>query len=103
MQLPAPKMIPYETNTKVILYSTVPFNMIPKEEKIWATFMHACIMHIQGNAMTNKSLRDRFGLANTASASISRLIKETLRKELIKPFDESVSSNRMMKYIPFYA
>ena len=62
-----------------------------------------CIKHLQGDAMTNKSLRERFGLPSTASASISRLIKDAIAKQIIKPFDETVSSNRMMQYIPFYA
>lgn len=103
MQLPAPRIIEYEANTQVKLFSTIPFNMIPKDEKLLAVYQHASIKYLQGNAMTNKSLRERFGLPSTASASISRLIKDAIAKQIIKPFDETVSSNRMMQYIPFYA
>ena len=103
MQLPAPRIIEYEANTQVKLFSNIPFNMIPKDEKLLAVYQHASIKYLQGNAMTNKSLRERFGLPSTASASISRLIKDAIAKQIIKPFDETVSSNRMMQYIPFYA
>lgn len=103
MQLPAPRIIEYEANTQVKLFSNIPFNMIPKDEKLLAVYQHTCVKYLQGNAMTNKSLRERFGLPSTASASISRLIKDAIAKQIIKPFDETVSSNRMMQYIPFYA
>lgn len=103
MQLPAPRMIEYESNTRVKLFSSLPFSMIPKDEKLLAVYQHASIKYLQGDTMTNKSLRERFGLPSTASASISRLIKDAIDKQIIKPFDETVSSNRMMQYIPFYA
>lgn len=103
MQLPAPNMIRYEENTRVVLLSSRPFNMLTKEDKLHAIYQHTCVKYLQGNAMTNKSLRERFGLPSTASASISRLIKDAIAKQIIKPFDETVSSNRMMQYIPFYA
>lgn len=32
MQLPAPKMVTYAENTRVVLYSNIPFTMIPREE-----------------------------------------------------------------------
>ena len=102
MQLPAPKMIRYEDSTRVILYSRMPFNMIPREEKLRAVYQHASIKYLQNDALTNKSLGERFGLADTYSASISRLIKEALKEQVIKPLDES-SSNKFIRYIPSWA
>lgn len=63
---------------------------------------HACIKFVQSEQMTNSSLRERFGLSSTSSASISRLIKEAVRRELIKPFDTN-TSHKYMKYIPIWA
>ncbi len=57
---------------------------------------------LQGDYMTNSSLRNRFGLPENNSASISRLIKEALAKKLIKPFD-ATTAPRYMKYIPIWA
>ena len=102
MQLPAPKMIKYNENTRVILYSDIPFSMISKEEKLRAVYQHASIRYLQDDAMTNKSFRERFGLPDTSSASISRLIKEAVNENIIKPLDVA-TSNRYIKYIPFWA
>lgn len=55
-----------------------------------------------GEQLTNSSLRERFGLGASSSAVISRLIKETIRLKLIKPFDPA-TSNKYMKYIPIWA
>lgn len=102
MQLPAPKMVIYTENTRVVLYSAIPFTMISREEKLRAVYQHASIRYLQDDAMTNKSLRERFGLADTYSASISRLIKEAVKEQIIKPLDDS-TSNRYIRYIPAWA
>ena len=103
-QLPAPKIEVYSdgTNsgsTKVTLYSDIPFSNIPPEGKLWACYLHACIKHVQGEQMTNASLRARFGLKDSSSGSVSRLIKEAVAKGLIKPLDPNTAP-RSMKYIP---
>ncbi len=100
--LPAPKIVLYEENTKVVLFSKLPFANIPHEEKLWSCYLHACVKYLTHDGLTNSSLRTRFGLENTAAAQISRLIKEAVLRELIKPFD-SETSQRYMKYIPIWA
>ncbi len=102
MQLPAPKMVTYAENTRVVLYSNIPFTMIPREEKLRAVYQHSSIRYLQNDAMTNKTLRERFGLPDSYSASISRLIKEAVKEQLIKPLDEA-TSNRYIRYIPAWA
>ena len=102
LQLPAPKIALYQENTKVTLFSELPFTTISPEDKLWACYLHACIKHIQGEQLTNRSLRERFGLAESSSASISRLIKEAVDKGVIKPLDPHTAP-RYMKYIPFWA
>lgn len=101
-QLPAPKIILYEENTKVILFSELPFANIPHEDKLWACYLHSCLKQVTHEGLTNSSLRERFGLESTAAAPISRLIKEAVKSGLIKPFDAE-TSQRYMKYIPFWA
>ena len=100
--LPAPKITLYEENTKVILFANALFSDIPMEDKLWACYLHACIKQVQGEQLTNGSLRDRFGLKVSASGSISRLIKEAIKQNLIKPFDPSTAP-RYMRYIPVWA
>lgn len=101
-QLPAPKIDLYEESTKVTLYSEMPFTNLSLEDKIWACYLHACIKHVQGEQLTNSSLRQRFGLKDSLSGSVSRLIKETVALNLIKPLDPTTAP-RYMKYIPIWA
>ncbi|MDO4921826.1 MAG: ATP-binding protein [Phascolarctobacterium sp.] len=101
-QLPAPKIELYEESTKVTLYAAVNFSSLSLEDKLWAAYLHACIMHIQGEQLTNSSLRKRFGLPVTSAGSISRLIKEAVKRNIIKPLDPS-TSNKYMRYVPVWA
>ena len=102
VQLPAPRIELYEENTKVTLYSYKQFSALSPDEKIRACYLHACIMYVQSDMMTNASLRERFGLPGTSSGSISRLIKEAINHNLIRPYDPN-TSNKYMKYLPIWA
>ena len=64
-----------------------------------ACYLHACVLYVQGEYMTNSSLRNRFGLTDSSSGTVSRIIKEVVEKKLIKPFDPDTAP-RYMKYIP---
>lgn len=101
-QLPAPKIDLYEESTKVTLFSEVPFSNISQEDKLWACYLHACIMYVQGDYLTNTTLRNRFGLKTSSSGTVSRLIKEAVEKNYIKPLDPTTAP-RYMKYIPNWA
>ncbi|CCX54035.1 putative transcriptional regulator [Bacteroides sp. CAG:1060] len=59
-------------------------------------------MYIQGDGLTNASLRNRFGVKDSLTGSISRLIKEAVSQRLIKPLDPDTAP-RYMKYIPTWA
>jgi hypothetical protein len=52
--------------------------------------------------MTNASLRERFGLEVTASAQMSRLIRDTQNSELIKPYNPNTAPKHM-RYVPYWA
>ena len=101
-QLPAPKIELFEDSTRVTLFSEMPFSNISMEDKLWACYLHACIKHVQDEQLTNSSLRERFGLKDSASGTVSRLIKEAVASELIKPLDPTTAP-RYMKYIPIWA
>lgn len=100
--LPAPRIDVFQDSTKVTLFSKIEFSNIPMDEKLWSCYLHACLMYVQGEVLTNKSLRDRFGVKETSAGSISRLIKESVREKLIKPIDPD-TAKRYMKYIPIWA
>lgn len=102
LQLPAPKIDLYEDSTRVTLFSEISFSNISMEDKLWACYLHACIKHVQGEHLTNSTLRERFGVKESSSGSISRLIKEAVTLKLIKPLDPNTAP-RYMKYIPIWA
>lgn len=100
--LPAPRIDVFQDSTKVTLFSEMEFSNIPMEEKLWSCYLHACLMYVQGEALTNKSLRYRFGVKETSAGSISRLIKDSVAEGRIKPLDPD-TAKRYMKYIPIWA
>ncbi len=100
--LPAPRIDLYEANTRVTLFSERSFRSIAMEDKVRACYMHACVKQVQGEHLTNSSLRTRFGVTTSSTGSISRLIKETISRGLIKPLDPHTAPKHM-KYVPWWA
>ena len=101
LQLPAPKMEIYEESTRVLLFSKVDFSDMSLEERLWGCYLHACVKYIQGDYLTNSSLRERFGMDKTSPGTISRTIKEAVAKKLIRPYDPDTAP-RYMKYVPIW-
>lgn len=100
--IPAPKANAYEESFKVTLRYNVSFSDMSLEDKLWTCYLHACIKFIQGEHMTNASLRQRFAMEEYSSASISRVIKACMGVELVKPLDPTAAP-RYMKYVPYWA
>ena len=99
--LPSPRIYVYEDATKVSMFSFLDFSSIQIEDKLWAIYLHACLKFVEGDGLTNSSLRERFGLKETSSGSVSRLIKQAVTDNLIKPLDP-YTAPRYMKYIPIW-
>jgi len=101
-QLPAPKIEPFDEFTRVTLYSHTPYPELTRDERLWACYLHACLKQVSNEQMNNTSLRERFGLPDSKASTISRLIKEALDNNMIKPFDPETAP-RYMKYVPAWA
>lgn len=99
--LPAPRIQIYQESTKVVLFESLAFANISPEDKLWSTYLHACLKYIEGDALTNTSLRNRFGLKVTSSGQVSRLIKDVVVKGFLKPLDPNTAP-RYMRYIPIW-
>lgn len=102
-QLPAPKFIEGENYTRVILYAYRTFSQMDKDEKMRACYLHACLKYVQGETMTNTSLRQRFGIAEKNYSMVSRIISEAIKLGLVKEYDAESKSKKHSKYIPFWA
>lgn len=101
-QLPAPSFEVTGENTKVILFSPRPLTRMDKADRIRACYLHACLKYVNHEYMTNKSIRERFGIDKENKAMASRLIREAIDEGAIKLFDKSAPI-KLRKYIPNWA
>lgn len=88
--------------THVVLFGPRRFADLSRQERLRACYQHACLKYAEGEAVTNPSLRERFGLEETKGASVSRLLKDAVEAGLLVPRDPN-TSRRLMEYVPFWA
>lgn len=93
-----------ETGTRVTLYRGDAYGQMAKRERLEALYWHACLRYADGESMSNRSLRQRFGLTDDAKGSLamSRLIREGLEAGLIRVEDETART-RNRRYLPGWA
>lgn len=73
-----------------------------QSDRVRACYFHACLRYVERDQMTNSSLRERFGIEERNSATVSRIIREALEAGMIKPFDPE-QGRKYAKYVPFWA
>ena len=104
-QLPAPIFEAPAGFTRTILYGRKPLAEMDRTERVRACYLHACLKHVNGEFLTNASLRERFDInaATPASAAsiASRYIREAVEAGAIKPVDEQ-AGRRRMRYTPYW-
>jgi len=101
-QLPAPVFETAGESTRAILFAHRPMNKMNKPDRIRACYLHACLKYVTREDMTNSTLRQRFGIEKRNAALASKIIKDTMAKGLIRPYDDTVGS-RALRYVPFWA
>lgn len=101
-QLPAPLFTTSDEHTRAVLFAHRDLKEMDKFDRIRACYLHACLRYVQRDAMTNTTLRERFGIEEKNSATASRLIKEALDAGLIVPYDVN-AGRKYMKYLPWWA
>jgi ATP-dependent DNA helicase RecG len=101
-QLPAPIFEVTNDSTRSVLFAHQPLTKMDKGDRIRACYLHACLKFVNREFMTNRSLRERFGIETKNSATASRLIKEALEAGVIVPHDASAAP-KLMKYVPRWA
>jgi ATP-dependent DNA helicase RecG len=102
-QLPAPLFEVIDNSTKVTLFSYRPLSKMDKNDRIRATYLHACLKYVQHEYLTNSSLRDRFGIKKENIAMVSRIIKDAVEEKRIKPVEKDSESRKHARYAPFWA
>lgn len=102
-QLPAPDFRVGENRTTSVLFAHQQFESMDRSDRIRATYQHCCLRYVMNQKMTNQSLRERFNLPTSKSATVSQIISATLRAKKIKVADSTQTSTRYRRYIPFWA
>lgn len=101
-QLPAPLFETPNGFTRTILYAHQDFDEMDKSDRIRACYLHCCLQYVQHQRMTNKSLRERFGLPEEKGSVITRIINAATEDKLI--VNASISeSRRDTSYVPFWS
>ena len=100
--LPPPLFRVVEGSTIVTMQREKTFANMSKDDRLRASYQHACLRFVSGDPMNNGSLRTRFGLSKAQYPQVSMVIRDAIDAALIKPMDED-QANRNARYIPAWA
>ncbi len=99
-QLPAPDFRAATQHTIAVLYGPRAFGEMDRQERVRACYQHACLMHVSGRQMTNASLRERLNIVKTNYPVASRIIRDAIDRDLIRPV---AGIGKEHGYVPFWA
>ncbi len=102
-QLPAPDFRVGELHTTALLFAHLEFDDMNRNDRIRAAYQHCCLQYVMSEQMTNQSLRQRFKLPESKSATVSQIIAATVKSGRIKLADTTQKSPRYRSYTPFWA
>jgi len=102
-QLPAPDFTTTHKRTVAIVYGHRQFEAMTRADRTRACYQHAALKHVLRQHMTNKSLRERFGLGDDKSTIVSQVIAAAIDEGLVKPDQTVGDSKRLARYLPFWA
>ena len=101
-QLPPPDFRVTQRSMVTVLFAPKQLVDMGKEDRVRACYQHACLQHIIGSQMSNNSLRKRLGISDSNYPMASRIIKDTIERNLIKVSGEQ-KSKKTVGYVPFWA
>jgi len=102
-QLPAPEFTTTHQRTVAVVYGHRQFEAMTRADRIRACYQHAALKRVMGDHMTNRSLRERFGLAEEKSALVSQVIAAAIEEGAVKADETVGGSRRHARYLPFWA
>ncbi|HWF91905.1 MAG TPA: ATP-binding protein [Terriglobales bacterium] len=102
-QLPAPEFRADDMRTIVTIFGHKSFRLMTKEDRVRACYQHCALKYVINQRMTNESLRVRFQLQESQSATASQIISQTVDEGLIKPDPSMLGSKKYARYVPFWA
>lgn len=103
MQLPAPEFLTSHKRTIVVIHGPRAFRDMSGGDRVRACYQHCVLQYVLRKQMTNQSLRERFGLSEGSSNTVSQIITATIDQGLIKNDPNAPDSRRYARYIPAWA
>lgn len=102
-QLPAHEVLVGSISTTVVLYAHRDFTEMEKSDRVRACYQHCVLQYVTRKRMTNQSLRERFGLSEAATSTVSQVIGAAKEAGKIKLDDSETTSTRYARYVPYWA
>jgi hypothetical protein len=102
-QLPAPDFRAEYRRTVEVLFGPRDFENMDREEGIRACYQHCALTWVMAEQLTNQSLRERFHLPESKSASVSQVIAQAIEAGVIKSNEKVGMSFKFARYLPFWA
>ena len=103
-QLPAPDFrAEYRRTVVAVLFGPRDFENVDREERIRACYQHCALKWVMAEHMTNQSLRERFHLPESKSASVSQVIAQAIEGGVIKSDEKVGMSRKFARYLRFWA
>lgn len=102
-QLPAPDFRVGHKRTTAIIFGPREFPGMDRADRIRACYQHCALKHVMCEKMTNRTLRERFGLGDSQTVVASQVIGATIDAGLIRPDEAVGGSKKYARYLPFWA
>jgi predicted HTH transcriptional regulator len=103
LQLPAPEFLTSHKRTIVVIHGPRSFRNLSASDRVRACYQHCVLQYVLRKQMTNQSMRDRFGLSEGSSNTVSQIITATMDQGLVKSDPNAPDSRRYARYIPAWA
>lgn len=99
----SPSVHELSSSVSVYVYAQKPFSKWTLEERLSAAYYHACLYYYSaGKAMSNETLRNRYGLGIKDKSLVSRIIRTAVERGLLKVQNET-ASDKNRTYVPYWA
>lgn len=101
LTIPAPKVETGDDFSRTKLYWYASLSKWTKEDKIRTCYLYTCYCYVNEIEVSNAVLRERFGVDEKNKAVVSRIIRDTVDKGLIKIENDAVGV-RARRYVPYW-
>lgn len=102
-QLPAPAFRIGHQRTLVTIYGPKDFEDMDRDDRVRACYQHCALKWVMAERMTNQTLRARFHLPESKSASVSQIIANAIEIGVIKADEKVGGSRKYARYLPYWA